>query len=59
MELDVVVEEEVVYMGGEFTWAIIGVVELNVLVLNTERDSWGWRPEGGGVFLVKSTYDLL
>ncbi|CAJ2678316.1 unnamed protein product [Trifolium pratense] len=29
---------------------------INPVSLSTEEDSWGWRPEGGAVFTVNSTY---
>jgi hypothetical protein len=46
-----------------FVWETTLLDELNVLlglvVLSLEEDGWGWRPEQGGDFTVKSTYDLV
>jgi hypothetical protein len=46
-----------------FVWETILVDELNVLlgsvVLSTKEDGRGWRPEQGGDFKVKYTYDLV
>jgi hypothetical protein len=46
-----------------FVWETTLLEELLLLlgpiVLSTERDDLGWRPEQGGVFSVKSTYTLV
>ncbi|WJX67033.1 hypothetical protein P8452_51532 [Trifolium repens] len=46
-----------------FVWETTLLEELMVLlgpiVLSTERDDWGWRPEQGGGFTVNSTYSLV
>jgi hypothetical protein len=46
-----------------FVWETELLDELTILldtvVLSTTADSWGWRPEEGGEFTVKSTYNTV
>jgi hypothetical protein len=35
------------------------LLDLRPAALLTEEDSWGWQPEQGGEFSVKSTYALV
>jgi hypothetical protein len=46
-----------------FVWELALLDELFLLlqtvILSTEEDSWGWRPEQGSEFTVKSTYVLV
>jgi hypothetical protein len=32
---------------------------INPVILSDADDDWGWRPEGGAAFTVKSTYNLV
>jgi hypothetical protein len=46
-----------------FEWEQALLVELmeliNPVILSDADDDWGWRPEGGAAFTVKSTYNLV